>query len=377
MKLFNKIAIVVAAVLAFGACQKYELNTDFTVPTELNNPASVTLDVTSTKTVVLSWEGGAAADGGIVLYEVLFDKANGDFSKPFDVRKSDLGALPKLTLTHSDLNKIARKAGVKAEETGELKWTVRASKGGVVKESGLVGKIKVTRPAGIEIPTELFLCGAGAEDAAGVSFRCIEEGLFQIYTTIKAGDIALKSSKGADATNYYVSEEGKLVDGDGKFTVPASENVVRITVDCNTQKVTVDQIGKDVRCIWGATFNDIAVCSYVGNGKFVGEGDIIFIDQSRPNTNPPSWLGWTEERYYFIAKVNGGDMCWGRHDSVSAERPVGGEPASFYALYEFGWSQWDHLWKMSGNLDMKHATITIDTNADNLMIHTFTNVRAI
>lgn len=38
-------------------------------------------------------------------------------------------------------------------------------------------------------------------------------------------------------------------------------------------------------------------------------------------------------------------MCWGRGDGVSAERPVGGEPASFYALYEFQWSQWDHLWK--------------------------------
>ena len=30
-------------------------------------------------------------------------------------------------------------------------------------------------------------------------------------------------------------------------------------------------------------------------------------------------------------------MCWGRGDGVSAERPVGGEPASFYALYEFQW----------------------------------------
>lgn len=67
-------------------------------------------------------------------------------------------------------------------------------------------------------------------------------------------------------------------------------------------------------------------------------------------------------------------MCWGRHDSVSPERPVGGEPLSFYALYEFNWSQWDHLWKMKGSLDRTRATITINTNADGLMIHTFTNV---
>ncbi|KAA4184745.1 hypothetical protein F3D21_26155, partial [Bacteroides ovatus] len=72
-----------------------------------------------------------------------------------------------------------------------------------------------------------------------------------------------------------------------------------------------------------------------------------------------------------------GTMCWGRGDDVSAERPVGGEPASFYALYEFQWSQWEHLWKMKGSLDYTHATITIDTNADGLMIHTFTNVTPI
>jgi hypothetical protein len=46
-------------------------------------------------------------------------------------------------------------------------------------------------------------------------------------------------------------------------------------------------------------------------------------------------------------------------------------------LYEFQWSQWDHLWKMKGSLDYTHATITIDTNSDGLMIHTFTNVTPI
>jgi len=46
-------------------------------------------------------------------------------------------------------------------------------------------------------------------------------------------------------------------------------------------------------------------------------------------------------------------------------------------LYEFQWSQWEHLWKMKGSLDYTHATITIDTNADGLMIHTFTNVTPI
>ena len=165
-----------------------------------------------------------------------------------------------------------------------------------------------------------------------------------------------------------------MKEGDETTEAPEVGGVARITVDFNSLKMTVDEIQPVVRCIWGASYEDIAQLQYVGNGKFVGEGDIIFLDPSRPESNPPSWLGWIEERYYFIAVVNGAEMCWGRGDDVSAERPVGGEPDSFYSLYEYSWSQWDHLWKMSGGLDNKHATITIDTNKNGLMMHTFTNV---
>ena len=42
--------------------------------------------------------------------------------------------------------------------------------------------------------------------------------------------------------------------------------------------MTTEKIGSSVRCIWGATFGDIAVLEYAGDGKFVGEGDIRFLD---------------------------------------------------------------------------------------------------
>ena len=87
----KKILWICSALLAMVSCQEdYELNTDFAVPTELSSPASIQLNVSSPTPVVLSWSGGGAADGGIVLYEVLFDKADGDFSKPLATVKSDL-----------------------------------------------------------------------------------------------------------------------------------------------------------------------------------------------------------------------------------------------------------------------------------------------
>lgn len=374
----KKIANIILSLLILVGCQeKYELNVDFQLPTHLDSPTAIQLDITSAEPVVLSWTGGGAADGGIVLYEVLFDKEGGDFSNPLVSLKSDQGALPRLTLTHAALNTIARNAGILPQETVKLIWTVRASKGGVLKESDIQSAITVTRGEGIDnIPSQLFLYGSSTENngQGGIPFRKVEDGLFQIYTTISAGEIQFRSATSGEAFTYYIDETAKLREGNGSTTMGSYSEVVRLTVDFNTMKMTTDRIGRSVRCIWGATFENIAVLEYKGNGIFEGAGQIVFIDPSRPETNPPSWLGWTEERYYFIANVNGAEMCWGRHDSVSPERPVGGEPLSFYALYEFNWSQWDHLWKMKGSLDRTRATITINTNADGLMIHTFTNV---
>lgn len=377
----KKILLICSVFLALVACQEdYEMNADFTVPTELDSPASVQLDVTSSAPVKLSWSGGGAADGGIVLYEVLFDKADGDFSKPLATMKSDLGALPNLSITHAAINTIARNAGIRPQETGTIKWTVNASKGGIVKRMDKEATITVTRGEGIDnIPTELYLCGSAIEnnEQGGIPFRLVEEGVFQIYTKLSAGTISFKSALTGETFSYYIDETSKLREGDGEMTVAASEEITRLTVNFNTMGMTTDKIGSSVRCIWGASYGNIAILEYAGNGKFIGEGDIRFLDPSKPESGAPDWLTWIEERYYFIAKVNGNDMCWGRADDVSPERPVGGEPASFYALHEFQWSQWDHLWKMKGCLDYTHATITIDTNADGLMIHTFTNVTSL
>lgn len=380
-RLISKIFLACFSAAALLACQEhYSFNAGFSVPDTLSSPESIVLDVTSSEPVIFSWSGGGADDGGIVLYNVLFDKEGGDFSSPLATFKSDLGAEPQLSLAQSSLNTIARNAGIHPEETGKIIWTVTASKGGVVQQSETTATITVTRGEGIDnIPSELYLFGTATENSGseGIPFRCVEDGIFQIYTTISSGNLYFSSSQDYDAFTYYADSDNKLKEGDGVINVESSDNVIRLTVNYNTLAVSMEQVDKSVRCIWGATFDNIAVLDYAGNGKFVGEGDIIFIQQDRPETNPPSWLSWTEERYYFIATVDGEERCWGRGEDVSAERPTGSESPSFYAIYEYTWSQWEHLWKMSGSLDMTHATITIDTNADNLMIHSFSNVTSL
>lgn len=306
---------------------------------------------------------------------MLFDKGDGNFSEPIYTSQSDFGATRQLTLTHVILNKIAREAGLKTAETGKVKWAVEASRGGVVRRSQECGEILITRPAE-EIPEQLYLLGSATENqgTAPVPFRKESDGIFVIYTKLSSGNIYFTDAL-EDGVNYTVDSSGRLIEGDEAYNVEAEENVVRLTLNFNAKTISKDIIS-GVRMIWGATFDVIADMQYVGNGSFKKENvNIKFVDPNDPTTNPPSWLTWVEERYYFISTINGADVCWGRGDNVSAEQPGENEPATFYELHEFAWSQWDHLWKMSHSLNKKTCTVTIETNANNMMIHSFSDVK--
>ena len=360
--------IITLAVMIVSCTKDYEFSAEFTVPTALISSDSVTINVASTDNIVLSWTGGAATQG-YTTYEVLFDKEGGDFSKPVYRTYSDLGVQPRLTLNNALLNTIARKAGIVTSSKGKVIWTVTASKGGVINSSNLSKSIVVTRGPGIDYSgNTLYLYGTATENsgAGGLVMRNSAEGVFIIYTSAPAaGNIYFKSSTtDANAFACYSDASGKIKEGSGTYNVTANAagEVYRIIVDLNTQSMTIDKIA-NVRAMWGATSAVIGTLSYTQNGTFKADNCAIeFISADRPETNPPSWLSWIEERYYFIASVNGTDMCWGRRDNVSAERPTGSETPAFYELVEFPWTQWDHLWKMSGSLDMKKCTITINTD---------------
>lgn len=371
----KKIYLIVFALIIFAGCKdSYEFNSNFSVPTVFHNPASILVDLTSTKNIVFSWDGGKAEDGGIVLYEVVFDKENGDFSQPLYSVKSDMGANPQLTLTPVVLNKIARAAGTKIGESVRLKWNVKASRGGVVKMGEGEGKITVTRPSE-EIPEQLYLYGTATENKGNEGVRCrmVSDGVFVIYTRLTSGTLLFADGMDGEAIYYTLDDSGKLIEGKEGAEMSGYEVPVRLTVDFNTKKTMIDLIS-GIRMIWGASFSTIANLSYSGNGVFEApDTKIVFLGPGRPDT--PDWCGWAEERYYFIATINEEDVCWGRMDGISAERPSDNESSKFYELGEFAWSQWDHLWKMNGNLDLKTCTVTIQTDLDGLMVHQFNNVR--
>ena len=363
----KKIIPILTALLALAGCQKhYEFNTDFTMPQSVDSPASVVLDVTSSQTVVFSWDGGKAADGGLVLYDVLFDKTGGNFSNPVEVRKSDQGALSRLTLSHAELNTIARKAGIKPNESGSLIWTVRGSKGGVVKTMDTSGIIAVTRGEGIDnMPSHLFVGGAAATEA-GQEFRVAEEGVYVIVTSLKAGKLHFTSEKGGGDV-FYATAAGKLVEGEGDYDVtegPAT-GLARITVNFNTLGLAIETIDTQIHAQWEATHADFAVLEYQGDGVFSGEGEAMFYGPGRDGT--PDWCSWVEERYSFIVNIDGNNLRWGSFEGGNAFTPTGED--SFYYIKEAPIADWDGLWKMDHALDLKMVRATVYTNKDNQFTH--------
>ena len=364
----KKIFCIFSSLLVLAvACQKtYVLNTDFSMPTSLSSPSAVTLDVTSSSTVELSWQGGGAADGGIVLYEVLFDREGGNFSDPVTVLPSDLGAGTTLTLSHAELNAIARKAGIKPNETGSFIWTVRGSKGGVTQMYDGFQTLSVTRGEGIDnMPERLYVAGAAAREA-GQEFRVVSEGLYSIVTRLAAGGLHFTSEKSGGMT-YHASAAGKLIEGEGDYqveTAPAT-GLARITVDFNTLKITIESISTEIRAEWEATHVPFAVLEYQGDGTFMGEGEAVFYGPGRDGT--PDWCSWVEERYSFLLEVDGAVKQWGANTGGNAWTPDGTE--EFYYIVEAEKSDWNNLWKMDHALDLSRVRVTIWTNKDNQFTH--------
>lgn len=357
-------------LLLVGCDEKYTFNENFTAPDTFSGPEAVRIDLTSAENVVLGWSGVGAEDGGILLYEVVFDKEGGDFSNPIYTAQSDLGAYPQLTLTHVTLNRIARLAGLKTTQTGKVQWTVRASRGGVVKTATTSATLTLTRPDE-EIPEEMYLTGPGTENGGSelLPFRMVSDGYFVIYTQLSAGGILLTDAL-EEGAEYTLDASGIIVEGSHLFTLDRYTHPVRISVNFNTKQIIVEEISA-IRMIWGVNYATIANPEYAGNGIFKA-GDVL-VTFVQPGD--PEWLTWLEERYYFIATVDGQEVCWGRRDHISSERPSDDEPLSFYEMEEFVWDQWEHLWKMHGDLDGKRCTVTIDTNREGMMIHQFSDIR--
>ncbi len=154
----------------------------------------MTLQSGGSATSYSEWEKAVAEDNGVVYYDVLFDKADGDFSNPvFVVAADNNGTATGSSITHKVLNKIGKLAGIPSGKEGKLKWTVASSRGLSRVVSQTARTINITRTNGIDAPDALFAdTGEGTEGGSSLAQALTLKALpganeFEIYTKLLAG----------------------------------------------------------------------------------------------------------------------------------------------------------------------------------------------
>jgi hypothetical protein len=350
-------------LLALIGCNK-DKNLDHTAVTAVKHIFTpednrfVKLQPATSASVVFEWEQAKAEDGGLVMYEIAFDKEGGDFSNPVYKMVTDNGGVyNKATVTHKTLNMVASLAGIPSLGTGKLKWTVYSSKGINEVKAAASRIIEVQRPAGFATtPADVFLTGtateAGADLANAAQLKQVANGVFEIYTSLRAGTYQFADRRTGTPTTYSISG-AELKEG-GTTTVTGDTKVYRINLDFNNASVTMTEI-KEVG-LWFAPNNSIYFnLSYTANGVWKAENQAIVFKQE----------GWgRDERYKFRFKVSDGttdSFEWMGSSNADNQRPTAASPASYWYLIKIASNdQWNYCYKFQTEADNKNCDVLVN-----------------
>lgn len=383
-KIYTRLFSLIA-ILILGSCtDNYDLKTGFDAPTTLVSPQEnqlIAIDLENGTPTVFEWTKANSYYGGVVLYEVLFDKENGDFSNPiYKIVSNGGGGDNWLSLTPKQLIVLAKNANISIDAEGMVKWKVVASQGGERKATQEIRTLKLKRPAGIaEIPTELYIYGTGFEAQTidnAMKFKKTEDGVFEIFASVKNSEINLCNSLSDNKVYYKLNNDKKLIESEtaSGTVINGTGKAYRIVVDFNLLTIKTTEIQSiQMMRTWQYNLGDL---TYIGNHKFEVK-----------NIALPFYHDWgyPEERYRFWVTTNDGLEIWGsyQNDQMNGSNipgliafgnpPDGNQPATYYNVYNLadipspGQSQdWTGMYKLPKGSENKHANVIIDLspNAD-------------
>ncbi|GAB3570634.1 hypothetical protein GCM10027578_27330 [Spirosoma luteolum] len=366
--LFIRTGTALVALLAVVSCKQTirELNPSVTPVSTLKAPAnnaSVRLEPTTPASVQFTWEPTQTTEG--VLYEVAFDKTDGDFSKPFYKTVSDgLGVQPQLTLSHNDLKKIAALGGIGASSTGSVKWTVLASVAFNRQAATANRVLTMTRPAGFtELPDSLYLTGTATEGGddltKSVRFRKVDDGIFEVYTSLKAGTYALTDKLSGTGKKYYVAND-TIREGGSRTTLTGPAKTYRLRYDFNIASTQATEI-QSVGLFMSAYNKEIGTLAYAGNGTWTAASIPVEFYQF-------SW--GRDERYKFALHTATTTEYLGS-SNVNNNSPTGA-PASYFYLQPVTNAQWDNTYKFDPAADLKTVKVDLFLRANAPYSHQIT-----
>lgn len=369
-----KLSFITIITLLFAGCndnmgEPDNSLTDVKGLTEPLDGKEVTLQPAASASEYFEWEHAVIQGGGPAIYQIAFDKADGDFSNPlYLVSSNNNGFTNSVALTHKQLNKIAGMAGINPSATGILKWTVFSSKGTNMLKAAAENRISITRLAGFpeeDIPIDLFVTGAASEGGSDLSkahkMKAVSGGEFEVYTYLKADELYYFVDSKTGTPKSFSFTDG-LVNSEGQSTV-SSNGVYRITLDFNTGAATINEITR-IGFFFSPDNKILFDLPYQGYGVFQATETVIFKQE-----------GWgRDQRYKFriffkeIGSSDESEMEWGTLNQTDSS-PDASSPESYYYLRLINPTQWDNKWKLKSEFDGNPAVYTIYLQADQPYTH--------
>lgn len=341
-KILIKLFTVASFIFAFIACSDDGEVRDLDVTAvrslyEPDNGKTITLQASASATLYFEWEPARAEDSGMILYEVAFDKADGDFSEPVFVAAADNnGGSNHATFTHKQLNQIAALAGIESSQQGTLKWTVFSSKGFSPMKAEEERTLSLTRLSGLaDIPDNLYITGAATENGDDLSealvMKKLADGEFEIYTQLTEGE-SFKFVSATSGTPLEFSLSGEKVVVGGTSSV-SKTGVYKYYLDFNIGSFTSKEVTKvSLYLNWSQMKIELP---YKGYGVWEVTDHTITGLSGGENT---------DDRYKFRMESSEGETEWRAVNNDS--KPTGNE-AYYYMVEKTNVEQWtnNQVWK--------------------------------
>ncbi|PWG79369.1 SusE domain-containing protein [Pararcticibacter amylolyticus] len=322
-----------------------------------NDGRNVVLQSSASSSLYFEWEKATAQDNGLVYYDVLFDKPDGDFSNPvYTVPSDNNGISTGASITHKILNRVGALSGIATSAEGTLKWTVRSSRGLTKVLSKQSRTIKITRLSSIESPAALYLTGEGTEAGANLSDALMVKGLeggteFEIYTKLLAGKkYSFVDSRTSVSRTFSIDAGGTTFKENADGAVVSKDGVYKISLDFNTSSASVKEVTK--LDFFMCTPQKRAALTYQGKGVW-RINDLV----------PDFTTNWSDDRYFFWMTIGGEEQKVGSKNKDN--QPPSTTSGAYFDLYFYPTdkNQWDYSFKFP-NRSVPKCSIVFHLSGD-------------
>ncbi|MDF2474815.1 MAG: hypothetical protein K0S24_298 [Sphingobacterium sp.] len=374
MKWYFKIITLIVLIGGIVSCKKDDMkysDADVSAVENLYAPAdgkAVKLLSSSSAALYFEWESALVADGGAAQYEVVFDKVDGDFSKPlYSVTSDNNGNSNGANISHKILNQVAGRAGIEPGTSGDVSWSVYSIRGMRRVLSKVKKVLTIKSLEGFaDIPDELFITGEGTENGTAIAqalpFKLVGNGEYEIFTKLEAGKkYTFTDRKSADGRIFYSEDQTKLKESETGSNTVTKTAVYRIRIDFNVATITYTEI-KSMGVYFSPSGAVVLDLPYQGKGVWSATGIINFKQES-----------WgRDQRYKFQMET----VRAGKAETVQLGTqkgtdvpPNGADLTYFFVRILPNLSQWDDKWKFVNAVDGHPTKISMILQGDKDYTH--------